>query len=798
MQWWCWAAAAGCGGEEGENGVEAERTGLPPIFWTPVFLPRQIFATWRESKVWPQHTKLFIFTMASSQTASSSGGGSSNSVTDVLDRVIGLSKDNKNNINNKGDDHDAFIASDKWRGVKNGYVFRTSPEFGTGYHRDDNNQYHQQHQTTNINGDASSSLSLVAASTAESTTGREKKRARFDTSRDITHAIPARSSSKQHHHDPEGGGRITTTTTTTGEELLAQAEASLSSQQSHSSTKLLELTRRGIQSASSSLEKTKQRNSLLRAQYENDPEKYMLEELALHDEIMNFSSAAVNLSLYEPMVQCGVITNSFLELMNHDNVDVALCVVSVMMELLDPALLLLNEENDAGNMAAEIDNTPKEKARYMAQLANSFIDGGGMELLSSNLGRLDESVEEEAKGVEDILTLVESLLDLDRMGVLLTNNEKDNNDDDDEDDDVSRSSSIVMCICQQTTFLSWLFQRIEKSDSSNKEEDSALTTAAAPVSPAVLKLHASEVLSAILQHEDYSMHRCGGKISTLPNYTSSFHDNTSEEKIVGMKERDKNNSTIDGVEILLMAIATYRKSDPQIEVECEFLENVFDALAASLLREDNVADFVEAEGIELMLRCLRQNVHAGGGALKVLNFALSASATASATANNLGEYNAYRKACETFIQAGGLKIIFPLYMGRKSAIPCPASCSDGGSNLAKRVNKNGVGGVDSAVVVSKRAKRAAQARKQWLVEVEQNTIHIIYALTRHIAKDSQHDAHARLLVKFLEEECVGSSRVFACTYVYNHWLLSEKLLLSCLVDIRLFCRKNVTERLSCA
>ncbi|KAL7448151.1 hypothetical protein ACHAWC_000394, partial [Mediolabrus comicus] len=204
----------------------------------------------------------------------------------------------------------------------------------------------------------------------------------------------------------------------------------------------------------------------------------------------------------------------------------------------------------------------------------------------------------------------------------------------------------------------------------------------------------------------------------------------------------------------LLAIATYRKQDPQVEVDCEFLENVFDALAASLLREDNVADFVEAEGIELMLRCLRQKVHAGGGALKVLNFALSGT-TASSSLSNV-----YRNACETFVSAGGLKVIFPLYMSRKSSIPCPAACSEGGSDLAKK-------GGTTASSSSKRAKRAAHARKRWLVEVEQNAINVMYALTRHIVQDSKYDAHSRLLVKFVEEDCEKCDRTIELCLKYD-------------------------------
>ena len=87
------------------------------------------------------------------------------------------------------------------------------------------------------------------------------------------------------------------------------------------------------------------------------------------------------------------------------------------------------------------------------------------------------------------------------------------------------------------------------------------------------------------------------------------------------------------MEVLLLAIATHCKSDLTVEVQCELLENAFDIILTSLLREDNVTDFVEAEGIKLMLRCVRQKVHAGGGALRVLNFALSGSSSSSSVAN---------------------------------------------------------------------------------------------------------------------------------------------------------------------
>ena len=68
---------------------------------------------------------------------------------------------------------------------------------------------------------------------------------------------------------------------------------------------------------------------------------------------------------------------------------------------------------------------------------------------------------------------------------------------------------------------------------------------------------------------------------------------------------------------------------------------------------------------------------------------------------------------------------------------------------------------------SKRAKRAAHARKRWLVEVEQSSINIMYALTRHIAKESRYDAHSRLLVKFVEEDCEKCDRTIELCLKYD-------------------------------
>jgi beta-catenin-like protein 1 len=529
-----------------------------------------------------------------------------------------------------------------------------------------------------------------------------------------------------------------------------------------------EPTIRGARIACKQLTKvlTKNRNS--RNTHPNNPEKFINDEVALHDALLSMKDAAAYINLYPELVTGGMV-DSLLLLLHHENVDIATCVLDVLVELVDPSILTITAIDDS--VDGREDDNDRRAAQNVALVANSFVDGNGLDLLSSNLGRLDENVEEDAKGVEDALTLIEYLLELDRLAVLGRSSLTGGYTNKEEEGGSRHQSSVVACICEKTSLLSWLFERIskeEEDDDDDKVRTVQNTTTTTTTTPAVIRLHCAEVLSVILQHEDYttSLYGDGTRLAALLKYKSAFDDD--EDRINNKKAKKSTDDetsntavTIDGMEILLIAIAKYRKTDPQIEVQCEFLENVFGILSASLLREDNVTDFVNAEGIELMLRCIRQKVHAGGGALRVLNFALSRSSSSSSSRNGTNEDcddDAYKVACETFVTAGGLKLLFPLYMARKSVIPCPATCSDGGSALAKK--KKGV-------QVSKRARRATNARKQWLVDVERNVINIMYSLTRQINVTSRYDAYSRLLVKFVEEDCEKCDRTIELCLKYD-------------------------------
>lgn len=122
----------------------------------------------------------------------------------------------------------------------------------------------------------------------------------------------------------------------------------------------------------------------------------------------------------------------------------------------------------------------------------------------------------------------------------------------------------------------------------------------------------------------------------------------------------------------------------------------------------NLEAFLEGQGIELVLRCLKERVHAGGCALKLLDF--------------FGSEPIHKRACESLVRAGGLKYIFPLLLGTR--IPNPAMLQ----------------------VVSGKAKR------EWYLTIQAQVIRILYSMCRYIDDHSPEDAKVRFVSKFAADE----------------------------------------------
>ncbi|KAL1946803.1 hypothetical protein VTO73DRAFT_14907 [Trametes versicolor] len=108
----------------------------------------------------------------------------------------------------------------------------------------------------------------------------------------------------------------------------------------------------------------------------------------------------------------------------------------------------------------------------------------------------------------------------------------------------------------------------------------------------------------------------------------------------------------DGVESLLKVLSRYRKKDPVDADETEFMENVFDVLCSALGEPEIKQQFLDSEGVDLMVLMMKDKMQSRSRAIKVLDYAMSGPAGTA--------------ACETFVDALGLKNLFSTFMGGKA------------------------------------------------------------------------------------------------------------------------------------
>lgn len=131
-------------------------------------------------------------------------------------------------------------------------------------------------------------------------------------------------------------------------------------------------------------EKRSLRNQEMRVKFPEQPEKFMESEVELHDTIQELHAVATNLDLYPVMVDLGIIP-SLLELLSHENTDIAVGIVDLLQELTDIDELEDNQE--------EADS-----------LIDALLKQQVCALLVQNLERLDENIKEESTGVFNTLS----------------------------------------------------------------------------------------------------------------------------------------------------------------------------------------------------------------------------------------------------------------------------------------------------------------------------------------------------------------------------------------------------------
>ncbi|XP_011624690.1 beta-catenin-like protein 1 isoform X2 [Amborella trichopoda] len=212
--------------------------------------------------------------------------------------------------------------------------------------------------------------------------------------------------------------------------------------------------------------------------------------------------------------------------------------------------------------------------------------------------------------------------------------------------------SVAELVCERTKLMRWLLNKIKAREfDSNKQ-------------------YASEILAILLQNSGANQRRLG---------------------------------QMNGVDIVLQAVALYKSRDPKSGDEEEMVENLFDCLCSLVMPLENKERFLKAEGVELMIIIMKQKKLAYGSAIRVLDFAMTK----------------YPPACERFVDVLGLKTAFATFMGK---IP---------------VNK-------------KKNKESYQE------ELEERIVSLIASLFGGIFRGSRRE---RLLSKFVENECEKIDRL---------------------------------------
>ncbi|XP_014215236.1 beta-catenin-like protein 1 isoform X2 [Copidosoma floridanum] len=138
-------------------------------------------------------------------------------------------------------------------------------------------------------------------------------------------------------------------------------------------------------------EKRALRNQEMRVKFPDQPDKFMESEVELHDELQKLHAVATNPELYPQMVELNVVP-SLLELLSHENTDIAVGVVDLLQEL---------TESDVYNEA------PEEATSLIDALLNQQV----FALLVQNMDRLDENISEESDGIFNTLAIFENLLE---------------------------------------------------------------------------------------------------------------------------------------------------------------------------------------------------------------------------------------------------------------------------------------------------------------------------------------------------------------------------------------------------
>ncbi|KAI6654042.1 Beta-catenin-like protein 1 [Oopsacas minuta] len=145
-------------------------------------------------------------------------------------------------------------------------------------------------------------------------------------------------------------------------------------------------------------------NQQLRVKYCDEATRFMDSELELYEEIQQLRIVSTCPELYPQLIELD-FHNTLLQLLGHENADIAMCVADLLREMLDVDPL------HEGVEGAEL-------------LSQQLLEGQVMSLLVALLVKLDEKNTEESQGVHNILGLVENMAEFQQQEVLNSSGEQ--------------------------------------------------------------------------------------------------------------------------------------------------------------------------------------------------------------------------------------------------------------------------------------------------------------------------------------------------------------------------------------
>jgi len=217
------------------------------------------------------------------------------------------------------------------------------------------------------------------------------------------------------------------------------------------------------------VEKKINKNQQMRMKFPDEPAKFLESELALNDEVVKLAEVAASPELLPHFVELGAV-RSLLGLLTHENTDVSLAVISVLVEITDPSTY----DDDGAEDEDDDDDEEEGLGRAAAQLrkqersrpvVGALVENQGLVLLVQNLSRLDEAEDADAQGVNQTLSIFENLVEL--------------------------QPQLAVALCESTDILKHLLLRLKV-----KQFDAN-------------KLFASELLCVLLQADTDNQRRLG-------------------------------------------------------------------------------------------------------------------------------------------------------------------------------------------------------------------------------------------------------------------------------------------------